>query len=222
MHSHTGRRTPFGVDDSTLSLHLLRGALLQVYTHKTAKAIEYMVVDALIEADVVQNGRISKAIWSPEDFAVLDDTVLREIERSRDQAMAKAKALVKRIRTRNLYKFVNEFTVPGQYVDPGGKWDTITPAAIVACQVSAWRGCLSAWRPSDLRRAPAPWPYCASSGPPPPQKHDGTVPGGLREEDIIVQNQKLDFAMNGRAENELPAPSIPPPCVSVQLEPVSR
>lgn len=74
----------------------------QVYTHKTAKAIEFMVVDALTEADVVQNGRISNAIWSAEEFAQLDDTILREIERSRDPDMAKARALVKRIRTRNL------------------------------------------------------------------------------------------------------------------------
>lgn len=74
----------------------------RVYTHKTAKAIEYMVVDALTEADVAQNGRISNAIWSAEEFALLDDTVLKEIERSKDQAMAKARALVGRIRTRNL------------------------------------------------------------------------------------------------------------------------
>lgn len=61
-----------------------------------------MVVDALIEADVVQGGRISGAIWHPDQFAQLDDTILREIERSRDPDMARARALVKRIRTRNL------------------------------------------------------------------------------------------------------------------------
>lgn len=63
------------------------------------------------------------------------------------------------------YKFINDFTVPRNFVDQGGGWRNVTPEDIVACQ----RG-------------------------------DGSVPGGLRPEDIIVQNQKIDFAMNGRAK----------------------
>lgn len=45
-----------------------------VYTHKKAKAIEFMVVDALLAADPVL--KISEKIYKPEDFVMLDDGLL--------------------------------------------------------------------------------------------------------------------------------------------------
>lgn len=75
----------------------------KVYTHRKAKAVEYMVVDALAEADVVWNGEISNAIWNVEDFVKLDDSVLKRIEWSRDPGLQKGRDIIRRIRNRKLY-----------------------------------------------------------------------------------------------------------------------
>lgn len=61
-----------------------------VYCHRVAKSIEYMITDALVEADVVWRGRLSKAVDDPKDFLLLTDCVLREIESSQEAAMKKA------------------------------------------------------------------------------------------------------------------------------------
>jgi deoxynucleoside triphosphate triphosphohydrolase SAMHD1 len=60
----------------------------RVYTHKKSKAVEYMVVDALVEADIVQDGLYSNSVSNMEDFMRMDDTILRQIETSRDQRCA--------------------------------------------------------------------------------------------------------------------------------------
>ena len=49
-----------------------------VYTHKKAKAIEFMVVDALLEADKSFN--FSSRIWDASRFVCLDDNLLDFIE----------------------------------------------------------------------------------------------------------------------------------------------
>eukprot|EP00887_Chlorella_sp_A99_P000318 scaffold13.g318.t1 len=86
----------------------------QVYTHKKAKAIEFMVVDALLEADRVL--RISDQIWSPATFQRLDDTLLDllenfdllgprvQLEEDEERALRAAQAIIARIRRRDLYK----------------------------------------------------------------------------------------------------------------------
>ena len=51
---------------------------LQVYTHAKSKAVEFMIVDALLEADAVMG--FSGAIRSAADFVHLDDSLLRTIE----------------------------------------------------------------------------------------------------------------------------------------------
>jgi HD superfamily phosphohydrolase len=102
-----------------------------VYTHKKAKAVEYMVVDALVEADIAWNGRISNSIWSVEDFIAMDDTLLKQIEFCDDPALAKARDIVRRIRRRELYRFVNEYTVPeDQVVD----FKPVEAKDITSCQ----------------------------------------------------------------------------------------
>ena len=57
-----------------------------VYTHKKAKAVEYMIVDAMVEADVGWNSRISHAIQDPKEFIKLDDTIVKQIEFSKSRA----------------------------------------------------------------------------------------------------------------------------------------
>ena len=49
-----------------------------MYTHAKSKAVEFMIVDALLEADKVMD--FSAAIHSAADFVRLDDTLLRTIE----------------------------------------------------------------------------------------------------------------------------------------------
>ena len=65
-----------------------------VYTHKKGKAIEYMVVDALLAAEPVLN--LSSKLDSAEDFLELDDTLLRRIEVSKDPRLGEAQVRARR------------------------------------------------------------------------------------------------------------------------------
>lgn len=141
-----------------------------VYTHKKAKAIEFMVVDALLEAD--QALKISEKIWDPEQFVRLDDGLLSLIENfdmlkglvsvdEGDQAaLRSAQAIIARLRRRKLYKYVTDAPVPLEVVDRG-HWKAPRPEDVVACY----------------------------SG-------DGGVK--LRAEDVIVQENKIDYSMSNR------------------------
>jgi len=131
----------------------------KVYTHKKAKGVEYMVVDALAEADIVWNREISNAIWSPQEFIKLDDTILKRIEWSREPGLQKGRDLVRRIRTRDLYTYVNEYTVPEHDIP---NFTPVCETDITTCQ------------------------------------GDNNVPGGLRPEDIVVHNMKIDYAMKNK------------------------
>jgi len=87
-----------------------------VYMHKTVKAIEYMVCDALIKADPylpVPDGkgsytRMSQAMADAGAYVHLKDSVLDMIECSSldCEPMQEAKEIVRRIRRRELYKCV--------------------------------------------------------------------------------------------------------------------
>jgi HD superfamily phosphohydrolase len=103
----------------------------RVYTHRKAKAIEYMVVDCLLHADAAWGGKISSAILSPQNFQRLDDTVLKRIEWSDDPKLKDAQAILQRLRRRELYRYVNEFAVPGERL---AHWKAVTPADVVSCQ----------------------------------------------------------------------------------------
>lgn len=48
----------------------------------SGKAIEYMLCDALVEADSILG--ISKSIDNPEDYLQLNDTILNQIEFSKE------------------------------------------------------------------------------------------------------------------------------------------
>jgi len=82
----------------------------KVYNHRVGKAIEYMLCDALVEADPIL--KISKTIENPEDYLKLNDTILNKIEFSKKPGLAKSREIINRIRTRKLYKFVDEYLVP--------------------------------------------------------------------------------------------------------------
>ncbi|CAB5208884.1 unnamed protein product [Rhizophagus irregularis] len=87
----------------------------QVYNHRVGKAIEYMLCDALVEADSILG--ISKSIDNPEDYLQLNDTILNQIEFSKEPGLAKSREIINRIRTRKLYKFVDEYLVSDELKD---------------------------------------------------------------------------------------------------------
>ncbi|KAJ2794665.1 hypothetical protein H4R21_005419 [Coemansia helicoidea] len=82
----------------------------RVYNHHAAKAIEFMIVDALLAADAALG--ISQAIADPARYQTLTDEVVRDIERSTEPALADARAIISRLRTRDIYKFVDEYILP--------------------------------------------------------------------------------------------------------------
>ncbi|KAF8341439.1 uncharacterized protein EI90DRAFT_1737823 [Cantharellus anzutake] len=95
--------------DSRYSLHK------RIYNHKTSKAIEYMVVDALIAAEPVL--KIAERRYDPKKYLYLTDSVLDEIERSTDPALAGSRAILARLRRRDLYKLVESKVLPGMFRD---------------------------------------------------------------------------------------------------------
>jgi deoxynucleoside triphosphate triphosphohydrolase SAMHD1 len=104
-----------------------------VYTHKKAKAVEYMIVDAMVEADIGWNNRISHAIQDPKEFIKLDDSIVKQIEFSSEPELQKARDIIKRLRKRDLYVFVNEYTVPAEYLND---FKDVTAEDITTCQNS--------------------------------------------------------------------------------------
>ncbi|XP_024014723.1 deoxynucleoside triphosphate triphosphohydrolase SAMHD1 homolog isoform X1 [Eutrema salsugineum] len=86
-----------------------------VYTHSKVKAIELMIVDAMVKAD--DHLGFSSLINDPSQYLLLDDTILKTIELSPDKELAEAKDLLLRIRRRQLYQFCNEYAVPKDKID---------------------------------------------------------------------------------------------------------
>ncbi|CAG8433581.1 10901_t:CDS:10 [Diversispora eburnea] len=82
----------------------------RIYTHRVSKAIDYMVRDALVEADPVFH--IADSIDNPEEYLKLSDSILTRIEYSDDPGLEKSKEIIKNIRHRKLYKFVDECLIP--------------------------------------------------------------------------------------------------------------
>ncbi|XP_029126134.1 deoxynucleoside triphosphate triphosphohydrolase SAMHD1 homolog isoform X2 [Cajanus cajan] len=86
-----------------------------VYTHPKVKAIELMVVDALVHANNYLE--ISSQINNPIQYWKLDDTIIKTIETSPIEELKEARELILRIRRRNLYQFCNEYPVPKDMLD---------------------------------------------------------------------------------------------------------
>ncbi|CAG8607728.1 8485_t:CDS:10 [Paraglomus brasilianum] len=74
------------------------------------KAVDFMIADALIAAkDHIQ---LAQAVKDPELYTMLDDTILRRIEYSLEPELEKSRGILKRLRKRQLYKFVGECLIP--------------------------------------------------------------------------------------------------------------
>ncbi|KAK7307217.1 hypothetical protein VNO77_40079 [Canavalia gladiata] len=102
-----------------------------VYTHAKVKAIELMVIDALVKANPYL--QIASSIHQPSDFWKLDDSILKTIESSSQQELKESRDLILRIRRRDLYQFCNEFSVPKERLD---HFRSITPQDIVCSQTN--------------------------------------------------------------------------------------
>ncbi|XP_022928109.1 deoxynucleoside triphosphate triphosphohydrolase SAMHD1 homolog [Cucurbita moschata] len=81
-----------------------------VYMHPKVKAIELMLVDALLKANDYLE--ISSHIHDPSQYWKLDDSVVKTIETASDQELKESRDLILQIRRRNLYQFCNEYAVP--------------------------------------------------------------------------------------------------------------
>ncbi|CAO3620813.1 unnamed protein product [Cunninghamella blakesleeana] len=103
----------------------------RIYTHRVSKAVELMITDALLAADSYLG--ISSAVDQPEDYLNLTDDILRTIERSKSPELLEARMIMKRLRTRQLYKFVDEYLIPPELVNKVTK-DVITAQEIVSHQ----------------------------------------------------------------------------------------
>jgi hypothetical protein len=103
-------------------------------TNPTAKAIEYMVVDALLSADPILD--ISGRIFDPEQYLYLTDSIFEEIERSTDPRLAPAREIILRIRRRDLYRCVDYLHVG---VSDKGALAAVVTAQEVAREANAIR-----------------------------------------------------------------------------------
>jgi HD superfamily phosphohydrolase len=114
-----------------------------VYTHKKAKAIEFMVVDALLEADKAL--KFSENIWDASEFVSLDDNLLDYIENfdfyskvfavSDDSVMSHirdSQKIIQRLRNRQLYKYVTDAPVPFEVLERG-RWEAPSAQDVVNC-----------------------------------------------------------------------------------------
>ncbi|KAG5637909.1 hypothetical protein H0H81_002737 [Sphagnurus paluster] len=99
-----------------------------IYNHKAAKAIEYMIIDALLEAE--PHMKIAERVYDPKRYLHLTDNIMLQIEASEDPKLESARAIFDRIRNRQLYKLVDFKLVDHPWVDVIKEY--ITPEKIVA------------------------------------------------------------------------------------------
>lgn len=103
-----------------------------VYNHPAALSIDAMVNDAFLEAD--RTLQISDSISDPEAFLTMTDCIIPIIERSKEFSLANARRIIRRLRCRRLYRFVDEFLVPA------GTELRTSPEDITTCQDASGTG----------------------------------------------------------------------------------
>lgn len=77
----------------------------RIYSHKTARAIEYMLIDALKSAEPVM--KIACWIENPRKYVHLTDNIRCRIEEMDDPELRPAQDILERIHKRDLYKIVD-------------------------------------------------------------------------------------------------------------------
>ncbi|KAG8995501.1 hypothetical protein FRB94_009121 [Tulasnella sp. JGI-2019a] len=98
----------------------------RIYSHKTSRATEYMIVSALIAAEPVLH--LADAIEDPQKYLYVTDSVVEDIERSNDPRLAESKAILRKLRRREIPKRVEEKCLPHELK---GLWKKlITPETV--------------------------------------------------------------------------------------------
>ncbi|KAJ7751975.1 hypothetical protein B0H16DRAFT_1546960 [Mycena metata] len=109
------------------NLFQARFSIHSIYNHKTAKAIEFMLVDAWKAADPVMN--YADRMSDPAKYLYLTDDIVQEIERSTDPRLASARAILYRLRVRDLYVLAGKTHLPWEHRKLVK--ERITPDAVV-------------------------------------------------------------------------------------------
>ncbi|KAI0337332.1 HD-domain PDEase-like protein [Trametopsis cervina] len=84
----------------------------RIYNHKTAKAIEHMLIDALLAAEPYM--KIANQIDDPQRFLYLTDDIKARVQMSTEPELAEARDILDRIDRRKLYKCVDYRVWPWQ------------------------------------------------------------------------------------------------------------
>ncbi|CAJ0759025.1 6586_t:CDS:10 [Entrophospora sp. SA101] len=108
-YSHKESHNIYELFHTRYSLHK------KVYQHPVATAIDHMLADALVMANDVF--KFSESIFDPSEYLKLDDSILNQIEFSKDKRLKDSQEILKRIRKRQLYKLVDELLIPSSMED---------------------------------------------------------------------------------------------------------
>ncbi|CAG8447978.1 353_t:CDS:10 [Acaulospora morrowiae] len=85
----------------------------RVYNHRVSKSIDHMIADALVKANPIF--RFTDVISNREEYLKLTDGILYKIEYSNDPELEESRKIIKNLRYRKLYKFVDECLIPAEY-----------------------------------------------------------------------------------------------------------
>ena len=108
-----------------------------VYQHRVVKAIEFMITDAMMEANSYL--KLAESVQDPASFCRLNDGLLNAIEYSTDEStggdegMRRARDIVHDIRHRRLYSFVDEIIVSSEEAERIANVTEATVANHQAC-----------------------------------------------------------------------------------------
>ena len=92
-----------------------------------------MIVDAMMLAEPCLH--MSQMIDNPKEYINLTDSILREIERSKDPKLEASRKIMKRIRDRDIYKFVDEY----HYSQEESKMVSKEKSQEIAAKISSYR-----------------------------------------------------------------------------------
>ncbi|VDB84659.1 unnamed protein product [Peniophora sp. CBMAI 1063] len=76
-----------------------------IYNHKTAKAIEHMLIDAVMAAEPYL--KIAEQISDPKRYLHLTDNIMPRIQESTEDELAEARRIFDRVTNRDLYRCVD-------------------------------------------------------------------------------------------------------------------
>lgn len=71
------------------------------------------MVDVLLASDHVMH--LSDSIYNPEEYTLLTDSIIKEIERTKNPDLKASRDIIKRIRSRDLYDFVDQIIIPPSF-----------------------------------------------------------------------------------------------------------